>query len=189
MSALEVDYAHYCQTCRSCLQATTSRDGTITYQHVDTVVAGLEAAQGHPPTRTVPDHEPFPVPIRELLDAVVRCDFCATGKGKYYYDLSKEVIEFDGTNTGTRWCCCADCAPYIEARDVIGLARYYMRTAVHGKRWSANRRQTVYHFIVGRYTGIMATVLPGRSELSEGDPFALRPGAWSQDAHLAGEAS
>lgn len=184
MTELEVDYAHYCQTCRSCLQVTTHNNGEVTYEHVDSVVSALERAQGHSESRPAYDHEPVPVPIREFLDAIVRCDFCAGGKGKYYYDLSKPVIEFDGTNTGTRWCCCEHCAPLIEARDETGLARRYMRTAPHRKDWTRGRRVEVYHFLIGRYGAILPAVLPGRSVLSEGDPFALRLDAWSQHARV-----
>lgn len=180
MSEPEVEYGRYCLTCRTALEETTHPDGAKTYRHVDTVITDLEAVIGADPSRPRHDHEPAPAPIREFIEAVLRCDFCPVGSTAWYYEVSEPILEVDGTNMGTRWAACEPCAELVEARQPEKLAQRYLRNSPHRKLWSQLQRFETYRQVAHRFEKIFGLLLPGRSKATDGDPFGLKTGSWTE---------
>lgn len=72
----------YCRTCRRALaRLTPSGGGPVSYRHH----ARLTSDPGEPP------HDPDPVPLSQLPDARMRCDFCSTDDPTWSYLAAEQI--------------------------------------------------------------------------------------------------
>jgi hypothetical protein len=124
----------YCRACRRALNIYTSPSGQVTYRH---------SVQG----RDLGDHPPEPVPLSEVPDAVMECDFCSRPHPAWAYVCEDQRNDSRVVTTrivsardyrdrhraartlrtetgpglshlwGERWAACDGCAALIERRD------------------------------------------------------------------------
>lgn len=134
----ESDPSVYCSTCRRALSVYTGPHGQVKLLHaVET--RGMQV-----------DHRPEPIPLSELADPIIECDFCG-GRAAVVYLVPDQETRIDptirrvvglgdyqrrhhaartrrtettpGITTawGTRWTACDGCAPRVDAGDLYGL--------------------------------------------------------------------
>lgn len=131
----------FCRGCKTAVATLTLDGNLIGYQHQTSLRGAPE------------DHKPDPVPLTELPDAIIICDFCDSPQTLWSYpceDQATETVrvtervvgrsdyrdrhgaarvrrlETEPYRTllwGEKWAACADCAELIEQRDLFGLIR------------------------------------------------------------------
>lgn len=182
--------AHYCRTCRRALDVFQpgDPDRPDSYQHP--VKAG----------RPAPDHAPLPVPLSELADPILECDFCSHEGTAWIYTFANfssggnDITEIrygaadyrqrhhaarvravkttpaPGRVLGEDWSACDLCAELIEARDVLGLVRRVV-DALPPKVTRGNRLPRVRAEIVTTYEAMFPTLQPGRRRVTAEHPL------------------
>jgi hypothetical protein len=134
----DTDHSVYCRTCRRALSVYTGPHGQVKLLHaVET--RGQQV-----------DHRPDPVPLSEMTDPIIECDFCG-GTATVVYLVADQETRIDPTTRrvvgwgdyqrrhhaartrrtettpgitnvwGTRWTACPDCAAHVDAGDLYGL--------------------------------------------------------------------
>lgn len=134
----ETDPSVYCATCRRALSVYTGPHGQVKLLHaVET--RGQQV-----------DHRPDPIPLSELADPIIECDFCG-GTAAVVYLVPDQETRIDPTVRrvvgwgdyqrrhhaartrrtetapgitnvwGTRWTACPGCAARVDAGDLYGL--------------------------------------------------------------------
>jgi len=152
------------------------------------------------------DHRPDPVPVTEIQDPVIECDFCSAPDAAWIYrcadhrtDLHRvtarvvsardyrdrhHAARVRRTDTehaltqawGERWSACVGCAELIEARDLLGLIRR-VTDAMPAKLARGNRLLRVRGELHSTYTAVFDTLSPGRGRIEPGHPLGVWPTA------------
>lgn len=180
--------------CRRCRRAVSTRSGPagITYLH---------AAEARGDTV---DHRPDPVPVTEIADPLIECDFCSAPDAAWIYrcadhrtNIRKVTAQVIGvrdyqarhhaarvrrTETepalsrawGEHWSACEECAALIEARDLYGLI-WRVVESMPAKLTRGNRLVRVRGHLHGTYTAVFDTLAPGRGHIEPGHPFGVWP--------------
>ncbi len=180
----------YCRTCRRALNVATSPSGPVSYRHAEESRGG-----------TV-DHPADPVPLTELADPVMECDFCSAPDPAWTYvcaDQETETRVVTGrtvgmgdyrhrhraartlnvetrpgiTHTwGQRWATCEGCADLIERRDLYGLVGR-VADAMPAKYTRGNRLARTRGELHANYSNVFATLQPGRGRITAGHPLGV----------------
>lgn len=179
----------YCRTCRRAL-STHTRLGEITYHHAAEL-------RGEPC-----DHTPDPVPLAEVPDPVMVCDYCSDPHPVWIYLCGDQVTEFRAvtgqavdlgdyrkrhgaarvlrTDTapglasawGQRWTACQACATCIEDRDLYGLIGRV--TEVMPAKLTRGKRLVVTRGrLHGTFSAVFDTLLPGRGRITPEAPLGV----------------
>jgi hypothetical protein len=183
--------AMYCRRCRRAVNTRTGPSG-VTFLHAVEVRGG-----------TV-DHRPDPVPVTEIADPLIECDFCSAPDAAWIYrcadrrtDLHRITTQVVGardyrdrhraarvrrTETehaiteawGERWSACSGCAELIEARDIYGLIGRVVE-AMPARYTRGKRLVRVRGELHSTYSAVFDTLAPGRGRIEPGHPL----GVWS----------
>ncbi len=194
------DALRYCRTCRRALNSKTASSGRVTYHHA----AELRGA--------VSDHAADPVPLTELNDPVMECDFCSRPDPAWTHvcaDQHTEVRKVTArvvgardyrdrhgaarvlrTETepgltqawGQRWAACEGCAALIEQRDLYGLVGR-VADAMPAKYTRGNRLARTRGELHANYSNVFATLQPGRGRITPEHPL----GVWEPTNAPAGD--
>jgi hypothetical protein len=89
--ASNTEYADYCKTCRRALNRYQSPSGQITYTHAGSEWKGA-----------VEDHRPVPVPLHEIDNPIMFCDFCSAANPTWSYLAGSEELVIDHRAAGPR---------------------------------------------------------------------------------------
>lgn len=174
----------YCRACKTALATfTEGATGNRTYLHE------LQPPDGH---------EPDPVALAELPDALMRCDFCGATEVRWVYPTanvtrtprvitsqtvgasdyrdrhgaarvrSVQTAKGITSNLGSDWAACNPCADTIEARDLMGL----MQRAVDGLPRKATNNPRRLAAIRGQMRAVYEPLLE-----TLGERTAVPPGA------------
>jgi hypothetical protein len=178
--------------CRRCRRAVNTRTGPggVTFLHAVEVRGG-----------TV-DHRPDPVPVTEIDDPLIECDFCSELGAAWVYrcadrrtDLHRITARVVGagdyrdrhraarvrrTETehviteawGERWSACSGCADLIEARDIYGLIGRVVE-AMPAKYTRGKRLVRVRGELHGTFSAVFDTLAPGRGRIEPGHPLGV----------------
>jgi hypothetical protein len=179
----------YCRSCRRAVNTRTGPSG-VTYLHAVEVRG-----------QTV-DHRPDPVPVSEIEDPLIECDFCSAPEAAWIYrcadqrtnvrKVTARVVdardyhkrhhaartlrtETEPTLTqawGERWSACSGCAELIEARDLYGLIRRVVE-AMPAKLTRGNRLVRVRGELHGTYSTVFDTLAPDRGRIEPGQPLGV----------------
>lgn len=187
---LDEPIAYYCRICRRALDVFRPN------------ARGLPDSYLHPPKfgRPAPDHEPAPVPLTELADPILECDFCSADGTSWIYTFANfgssgnEVIarryvqaDYEKHHTAARirsvvtapaqarllgidWSACEPCAELIEARDILGLVRRVV-DGLPPKATRSNRIARVRAEIITIYEAMFPTIRPGRRRVTPEHPL------------------
>jgi hypothetical protein len=188
----------YCRTCSRALNTGTTARGQLTYRHA-TELRG-EAS----------DHPADPVPLTQLPHPVMECDFCSRPNPVWVYVCDDQHTEVRvvtarvvgaadyqrrhhaartlGTQTapgitqawGQRWSACDGCAALIESRDLYGLIAR-VTDAMPAKYTRGKRLVRVRGGLHATYSGLLATLAPGRGRITPEHPL----GVWQAPPHGA----
>jgi hypothetical protein len=180
----------YCRTCRRALNIQVSPAGKVTFRH-------SEELRGE----TV-DHPADPVPLTELDNPVMVCDFCSrpdpawcyltgdqttearvvtsrtVGVGDYqrrhHAARTRNVTTAPGLTQqwGQRWSACEGCAVLIEAGDVYGLVGR-VADAMPAKYRRGNRLARVRGELHGTFNNFLACLQPGRGRVTPEQPLGV----------------
>jgi hypothetical protein len=182
--------------CRRCQRAVSTHigPGGVTFLHAvelrgDTV-----------------DHRADPVPVTEIDNPLIECDFCSAPDAAWIYrcadrrtDLHRITARVVGgrdyrdqhraarvrrTDTeyaitealGERWMACSGCATLIEARDIYGLIGRVV-DAMPAKLTRGKRLVRVRGDLHGTYSAVFDTLEPGRGRIEPGHPLGVWPTA------------
>ncbi len=193
----------YCRTCRRALNRYAAPSGQVTYRHAAELRGGVS------------DHPPDPVPLTELPDAVMECDFCSRPHPAWTYVCADQHTHVDRVTArivdardyrdrhraarvrrtetapgitqawGQRWAACDGCAALIEHRDVYGLVSR-VAEALPAKFVRGSRLPRVRAELHATYSVVFATLTPGRGRITLDHPL----GVWvapDEPAPAAGE--
>lgn len=192
-----VDRSPYCRTCRRALNLYTPPDA----QEGPVMLLHAIEARGD-----VVDHRPDPVPLCELADPIIDCDFCSGQATRVYlfpdlethvdqvtrryvrradYQLRHRAARTVRTETtpgitnrwGRRWTSCDDCAAYVDAGDKWGLITRVVE-AMPRNRTRGKRMQQMRGRLEGFYSGLFATGPQRRGRITPQHPH----GIWDNDA-------
>jgi hypothetical protein len=180
----------YCRTCRRALNQHTTPTGQVTYRHAE-----------H--RASVADHPPAPVPLAEIPDPIIECDYCSRPDAAFVYVCGDQDTRADRvtgrvvsardyqrrhhaartlrTHTapgltqswGQRWSACHGCAALIDARDLLGLIARVIDTMPARFTRRSRLARTRAHLHT-TYTTVFATLQPGRGRITPDHPL----GAW-----------
>jgi hypothetical protein len=181
--------------CRRCRRAVITRTGTggVSYLHSVEVRGGSV------------DHRPHPVPVTEIPDPLIECDFCSAPEAMWIYRCADQrtdirmvtarVIDARDyrhrhhaarsrrTDTehaltqalGERWSACAGCAELVEARDLYGLI-WRVVEGMPAKLVRGKRLVRVRGELHDTYGTLFDTLAAGRGRIEPGYPL----GVWSE---------
>lgn len=151
------------------------------------------------------DHDPEPVPVTEILDPIIECDFCSTPDAAWIYRCANQFSEHRRvtervvgvsdyrsrhgaararrTDTehaftqawGERWSACGDCAELIEARDLYGLIRCVV-DSLPAKFTRGKHLVRVRGELHDTYSEVFDTLAPGRGRIAPGHLLGIWPG-------------
>lgn len=186
------DHMMYCRVCKLALDKFTDRaTGQATYNHTKYADGAV----------TTP-HEPDPIPVTQLPDAIMKCDFCNhlnppwsyiaenqalrrntvthekigvvehRNKG---YAAKKELVVEKGKITqfwGERWAACDTCAGFIEARDVLALVGHVVE-GLPAKLTRGKRLIQTRSELLDTYQHLLDTLKPGRGRITLDDPLPV----------------
>jgi hypothetical protein len=179
----------YCRTCRRALNRHTSTPGdVVTYRHAEEL-------------RSLPvDHRADPIPLAELPDALMKCDFCSQPHPSWVYLCADQRTETRiitartvgvsdyrqrhgaartlGVQTspgleqdwGQRWAACEGCARLIERRDTYGLV-FRVVEAMPAKYTRGKHLARVRARLHATYSNVLSTLHPGRGRISATNPL------------------
>ncbi len=180
----------YCRTCRRALNVHTSPSGPVSYRHAEELRGG-----------TV-DHPADPVPLTELADPLIECDFCSRPGAAFSYVCADQVTESRLVTTrtvdahdyhhrhraartlsvttapgatqvwGQRWAACDGCAELIERRDLYGLVGR-VADEMPAKYTRGNRLARTRGELHANYSNVFATLQPGRGRITPGHPLGV----------------
>ncbi len=182
----------YCRACRRALNTRTTESGHVSYRHA--IELRGQAS----------DHPADPVPLTELPDPVMECDFCSQPGPVWAYVCDDQHTEIRvvtarvvgaadyqrrhraartlRTETapgftqawGQRWSACDGCAALIEARDLYGLISR-VTEAMPAKYTRGKHLVRVRGELHATYTNLFATLIPGRGRITPGNPLGVWP--------------
>jgi hypothetical protein len=180
----------YCRICRRALNVEVSPAGSVTLRH-------SEELRGE----TV-DHPADPVPVTELDNPVMVCDFCSRPDPAWCYETGDQTTESRVVISrtvgvgdyrwrhgaararnvttapgrtqqwGQRWSACESCAELIEARDVYGLVGWVV-DAMPAKYTRGNRLARVRDELHGTFSNVLADLHPGRGRITPEHPLGV----------------
>ncbi|MFG1926841.1 hypothetical protein [Cryptosporangium sp. NPDC048952] len=137
-----------CRICRTPLN---------TYQDTD----GIEpASYRHPHRSTAWDHQPDPVPMIELDDVTISCDFCSDRYPLVVVGTERITSAIPGGdihNFGTTWAACAACALDLDNNRLTQLTGRALRRL----RFSRDSREAF--LLRALHAGVGAGLRPGRA--------------------------
>ncbi|MDG4829981.1 hypothetical protein O7627_11795 [Solwaraspora sp. WMMD1047] len=181
----------YCRTCRRALNQHTSA-GRLTFHHAAEMRGG-----------TV-DHPAVPVPLTELADPLIECDFCSAPDAAWIYltaDRATDVRKVTSVRVnaadyrdrhraarvhrvdtahaftqqwGQRWTACHGCATLIDQRDLYALISR-VSDAMPAKMRRGNRLARLRGQLHSLYSDLFATLTPGRGGITPGHPLGIWP--------------
>jgi hypothetical protein len=190
--AAEAHEQVYCRTCRRALHRRTTAG-------VDTFIHGTDLRGG------TADHPADPLPLSQIPDPVMDCDFCSQPGPAWVYlcadqqtdsriitsrtvdardyqrrhraarSLSVETKDGPLQVWGERWAACDDCAAHIEQRDLYGLIRRVTDT-MPAKYTRGTRLLRTRAALHATYSTLLATLQPGRGRITHDHPLGL----WQQ---------
>lgn len=179
----------YCRTCRRALNTRTGPGG-ISYYH---------AAELRGESR---DHEPDPVPLTQLPDPEMVCDFCSAPDPVTIFVCSDQITEFRvvtgrtvglddyhkrhgaarvrrtdtapglANSWGQRWAACQACATRVEARDLYGVIGRVTET-LPAKLTRGKRLVETRGRLHAAFTTVFETLLPGRGRITAEAPLGV----------------
>ncbi len=180
----------YCRTCRHALNVQVSPTGKVTFRH-------SEELRGEPV-----DHPADPVPLTELDDPVMVCDFCSRPDPAWCYLTGDQTTESRVVTSrtvgvrdyqrrhhaarirkvttapgrtqqwGQRWSACEGCSTLIEARDLYGLIGR-VAEAMPAKYTHGNRLARVRGELHATFSNVFATLQPGRARITPDQPLGV----------------
>ncbi|MGW5557082.1 hypothetical protein ACWER9_07655 [Micromonospora sp. NPDC003944] len=199
LSTAPVPESLYCRRCRRALN--------IRLNDLGVIVEYLHAAEQRGQRS---DHRPEPVPITEIPDPIIQCDFCSAPDAAWIYRCANQVTDarrvtaqivavgdyqsrhhaarVRRTDTehaftqawGERWSACNGCADLIEARDLYGLIGR-VADAMPAKLTRGKHLMRTRGQLHDRYSAVFDTLAPGRGRIAPGHPIGT-------GTHPAGEA-
>lgn len=108
---------HYCMVCR-CALIRVRQDGQYRWEHSAATVDRWSD----------PAHDPVPVPLAELTDTNMVCDFCSAVPVLWQYTFADVTAVFANDEghrfterLGAVWQACQGCADRVEGNDLEGL--------------------------------------------------------------------
>ncbi len=180
----------YCRTCRRALNVRSFPEGKVTYRH-------SEELRGEPV-----DHPADPVPLTELDNPVMECDFCSRPDPAWCYLTGDQTTESRvvtsravgvrdyqrrhhaartlGVTTaaaltqqwGQGWAACEGCAELIEASDLYGLIGR-VADAMPAKYTRGNRLARVRGELHATFSNVLACLQPGRGRITPDRPLGV----------------
>ncbi len=180
----------YCRTCRRALNIHVGESGRVGYRHSEELRGGAV------------DHAADPVPLTELTDPVMECDFCSGPDAAFSYVCGDQVTESRVVTArtvgardyrhrhhaartrsvttapaatqvwGQRWAACGGCAELIERRDLYGLVGR-VADAMPAKYTRGNRLARVRGELHANYSNVFATLQPGRGRITREHPLGV----------------
>ncbi|MEU0558461.1 hypothetical protein [Dactylosporangium sp. NPDC006015] len=177
--------AVFCALCRRALNVRYA-GGRLAYLHAEELRGGTC------------EHPARPVPLADLPDAVLECDFCSRPEPMWAYRCADRYTETRTVTAtvvdardyrhrhraarvrrtestpgmtaawGQRWAACEGCAELIERRDLYGLMAR-VTDAMPPKLTRGKRLVRVRGELHALYSDVLATLEPGR------DPIAPTP--------------
>jgi hypothetical protein len=184
------DAVAYCRTCRRALNIHMDESGRVSLRHSEQLRGG-----------TV-DHPADPVPVTELADPLIECDFCSRPEAAFSYVCRDQVTESRVVTTrtvdardyhrrhhaartrsvttapaatqiwGQRWAACDGCAELIERRDLYGLVGRGA-DAMPAKYTRGNCLARVRGELHATYSNVFATLQPGRGRITPEHPLGV----------------
>src|SRR6266540_2991088 len=152
----------YCRACRRALNTRTTESGHVSYRHA--IELRGQAS----------DHPADPVPLTELPDPVMECDFCSQPGPVWAYVCDDQHTEIR----------------VVTAR-VVGAADYQRRhraartlrtetapgftQAMPAKYTRGKHLVRVRGELHATYTNLFATLIPGRGRITPGNPLGVWP--------------
>jgi hypothetical protein len=187
--------------CRHCRRAVSTRTPPVGQPGGATYLHAVELRGG------TADHRADPVPVTEIDNPLIECDFCSAPDAAWIYrcadqrtDLHRVTAQVVGardyrdrhraarvrrTETelaiteawGERWSACSGCAELIEARGIYGLIGRVVE-AMPAKYTRGKRLVRVRGDLHGTYSAMFDTLAPGRGRIEPGHPL----GVWQSSA-------
>lgn len=180
---------YYCRVCRRALNRLAT-GGLVRWAHASEL-------RGEPV-----DHPAAPVPLAELADPLIECDFCSQGTPTTVYlcaDLHTNVdlvtkrvvalsdyerrhqaartrrVETEPGITqawGQRWSACHGCSTLVGRRDLYGLVR---RVTDHmpAKFTRGKRLASTRAHLLALYSDMFDTLLPAAGRITAAHPYGL----------------
>jgi hypothetical protein len=180
----------YCRTCRKALNVRTSALGEVSYHHTSQL-------RGQ-----VPDHQPDPVPLAELTNPEMVCDFCSAPNPVWTYVCDDQLTESRlvtsrvvdlgeyrdrhaaartrRTDTipgitqswGQRWAACEECATHLERADLYGLITRVTDT-LPAKLTRGRRLLTTRGQLHAAFNPVLDSLTPGRGRITPDEPLGV----------------
>lgn len=180
----------YCRICRRALTTQFNATGTVTLRHAQELRGGAV------------DHSPKPVPVTEMPDPLMECDFCSAPEAAWAYVCADQYTHVKTVTTkvvdaldyrdrhhaartrrtdtenaytsmwGQRWSACQGCAALIENRDLYGLISR-VTDSLPRKYTSGKRLIRVRGELHGVYSHLFDTLAPGRGRITPGQPLGV----------------
>ena len=173
----------YCRTCRRALHRQQTPTGVESFIHAADLHGGAS------------DHRPEPVPLGELPDPLMECDFCSRPEVAWIYtcadqqtdrnivttrrvgtrdyrdrhqaarSLSVQTAPGPSQRWGQQWTACEGCATRIEQRDIYGLISR-VTDALPAKYTRGKRLLRVRGELHTTYRIFLDTLQPGRARIT-----------------------
>ncbi|MEU8370070.1 hypothetical protein [Micromonospora tulbaghiae] len=183
----------YCRRCR--------RGVNIRFNTLGVVVQYLHAAEQRGQRI---DHDPEPVPITEIPNPIIDCDFCSAPDAAWVYRCANQLSEHRRVTTqviavsdyrsrheaarvrrtdtehaftqawGERWTACGGCADLIKARDLYGLILRVV-DALPTKYTRGKHLMRTRGELHDTYSEVLDTLTPGRGHIAPGYPLGIWP--------------
>ncbi|WFE27636.1 hypothetical protein O7623_00025 [Solwaraspora sp. WMMD791] len=185
----------YCRRCR--------RGVNVRFNPHGVIVEYLHAAEQRGERS---DHKAEPVPVTEIPDPIIECDFCSAPDATWIYQCANQLTDVrrvtaqvvavsDYRNrhhaarvrrTGTehaltqawgeRWSACDGCADLIETRDIYGLIQR-VTDAMPAKMVRGKHLARTRALLHDTYSTVFDTLAPGRGQITPGNPLGIWPEA------------
>jgi hypothetical protein len=197
----------YCRACRRALSIRLSPAGVLNFIH-------------HAEQRgEAVDHQAQPVPITEITDPIIDCDFCSAPDAAWVYTCADQTSDLRIVTSSTvkgseyrdrhhaartrnvrtsagpmqlwgeRWTACDGCAALVEARDLMGLIAR-VTDAMPAKYTRGKKLARVRGELHQNYSTVLATLRPGRGRITSDNPLGQwEPSAGDQPPGLPATAS
>jgi hypothetical protein len=180
----------YCRTCRRALNVKAGVGGRVSYLHATEL------------RRHGSDHPADPVPVSQLADPIMECDFCSAQEPVFVYRCAdqhtnsrivtatvvgradyrdrhhaaraRRTVTEPGTVQawGERWSTCQHCADLIEVRDLLGLIRRVVHT-LPAKVIRGNRLVRVRGELRTTFGNVLDNLAPGRGRITAQHPLGV----------------
>ncbi|MGI5525826.1 hypothetical protein ACQEUX_33480 [Micromonospora sp. CA-259024] len=183
----------YCRRCRRGVNIRVSDLGVVKYLHA-------AEQRGH----RNQDHDPEPVPVTEISDPIIECDFCSAPDAAWIYRCANQFSEHRRVTTrvvgvsdyrsrhgaarvhrtdtehaftqawGERWSACGGCADLVEARDLYGLIRR-VTDSLPAKFTRGKHLMRTRGELHDTYSEVFDTLTPSRGRIAPGHPLGIWP--------------